>query len=181
MIVLKRLTTPQPTVSRCYELAGTLSGTLNGTNQTFYTEYDYLPGTISVFYNGQALYSPEDFTESGDNKITFIYLKPYEDPEGTVLRASYELLDCSGEISSSTSKKGMYNIPHLSAQASVTFSEAFSNTNYVITTNLVNTQDVQPSVYPYIVGQKRIDGFIVYFQDSIDSGNYVLEWIAMAL
>ena len=180
MIVLKRLTSPQPTTSRCYELAGTLSGTLDGSNQTFYTEFDYTPGTLTVFYNGQALYSPDDFTEISNNGLTFNYITPgmYGEDE-VVLRASYELFDCA--TSSVSNKKGINSIPAGQSQASVTFSEAFSNTNYVITTNLVNTVDSTPSVYPYIIGNKTPGSFTVYFQNAVDSNNYKLEWIVIAL
>ena len=176
MIILRRIATQTVSGDKCYEIAGTLSGTQDGVNQVFTTEYDYEPGSISVLYNGQALHSPDDFTESGDNEITFIYLKPYSD---TVLRANYERSECEG--ADSGSKRGRQNISNGVEQVSVTFSEAFSSTNYVVTTNLVNTNDSYPSVFPYIIGTKTPGGFTVYFQGEIDSSNYVLEWIAMEL
>jgi len=175
MIILRRIATSVPG-GKCYEIAGTLSGTQDNSNQVFTTEYDYEPGSISVLYNGQALHSPDDFTESGDNEITFIYLKPY--PE-TVLRANYERKEC--EAADGGSKKGKQGVTNGQDQVSVTFSEAFSSTNYVVTTNLVNTVDSNPCVFPYIIGTKTASGFTVYFQGEIDSSNYVLEWIAMEL
>lgn len=88
MIILKR-TVPQ-TVIRSYEIAGTLSGALDGNNQVFTTEYDYASDNISVLYNGQALHSSEDFIESGANEITLVHLRPDSD---VILRANYEHKD----------------------------------------------------------------------------------------
>ena len=177
MIILRRIAPRTVSSDKCYEIAGTLSGTQDNSNQVFYTEHDYESGSISVLYNGQALHSPDDFIESGDNEVTFIYLKPY--PE-TVLRVNYERKECESSDSSG-SKKGRQSISNGVEQVSVTFGEAFSSTNYVVTTNLVNTADLDPCVFPYITGTKTPSGFTVYFQGEIDSNNYVLEWIAMEL
>ena len=88
MIVLKkRRTTGGGTtvLGRCVGIAETLSGTLDGNNRTFYTTNDYEGGSISVFYNGQALHSPYDFIESGPNEITFTEISPYVDDKLKVL------------------------------------------------------------------------------------------------
>ena len=74
-------------------LAAQLSGTLNGNhtttsgNRVFNTPSDYKSGKISLLCNGQALSSPEDFTETGANEITFVYFAPLDD---YILRATYE-------------------------------------------------------------------------------------------
>jgi len=180
MIILRRIAPQTVSSNKCYEIAGTLSGTTSSTNQVFYTEYDYVSGSISILYNGQALHSPEDFTETGPNEITFNYITPYMyGPDEVILRANYERKEC--ESSSSGSKKGRQSISNGAEQVSVTFSEAFSSTNYVVATNLVNILDSDPCVFPYITGNKTPSGFTIYFQGEIDSNNYVLEWIAMEL
>jgi len=184
MIILRRIVLPQPTTpTMCYELAGTLSGTISGSNQIFYTEYDYAPGTITVFYNGQALYSPEDFTETGPNEITFNYIVPgIYGPDEVVLRASYKYLTCS-EIppSSLVMEKGQQNIVNGVDRQEITFNNPFPDTNYALVTNLINLVDVDPPLYPYITGIKSASGFTVFFQEVINSDNYVVEWIAVGL
>ncbi len=68
-------------------LAAQLAGTLNKTNKVFNTPTDYKPGKISLLCNGQALSSPEDFTETGANEVTFVHFAPLSD---YILRATYE-------------------------------------------------------------------------------------------
>lgn len=65
-----------------------LSGTLDGANQAYTTTYNYDPNEIMVFYNGQALQSPEDFSVTGSNEITFVYIMPYAAEN---LKATYAL------------------------------------------------------------------------------------------
>ncbi len=62
-------------------------GALNGANKIFTTPTDYKSGKISLLCNGQALSSPEDFTETGANEITFVHFSPLSD---YILRATYE-------------------------------------------------------------------------------------------
>jgi len=69
-------------------VADPLSGTQDGVNQVFTTSTEYVRDRISVYYNGQALHSPDDFTQSGPNEITLIHVFPVEDGE---LRATYEV------------------------------------------------------------------------------------------
>lgn len=69
-------------------VADTISGTLDGSNKVFYTTYKFKPDRIDLHYNGQALHSPDDFTQTGDNEITLIYDAP---EAGENLRATYEL------------------------------------------------------------------------------------------
>jgi len=82
MIILRRT---RPGVE--IRLAETLIGTQDSNNQVFETPTKYKSSRISVLYNGQALHSPEDFIESGDAEVTFIYIKPHVDD---VLRVTYE-------------------------------------------------------------------------------------------
>lgn len=83
MIILRR-TRP----GREIRLAEALSGIKDNNNQVFVTPNKYKSNRISVLYNGQALHSPEDFIESGDAEVTFLYIKPHVDD---VLRVTYEI------------------------------------------------------------------------------------------
>lgn len=68
-------------------------GDINGINQTYTTAYNYRPGRLQVFYNGQALHSPDDFTETGYNEFTLTYMLPDNTDE---LRVTYEVDGCVG-------------------------------------------------------------------------------------
>jgi len=178
MIILRKISSQQQ-LSECIGLGEDLIGVVDGNNQVFNTQSEYVSGTVVVFYNGQALYADHDFTETGPDEITFTYIKPGETGFDDVLKVAYKYSDCSGV--SSTTQKGKAVIGTGNDSVLINFGEAFSNTNYIVTTNLVNGVDSQPNVYPYIVGPKTTSGFTVYFQDTIDSNNYYLEWIAIAL
>ena len=73
-------------------LSDPLIGATDGVNQTFSVSYEYTPGRIEILYNGQVLTSPQDFTETGPDEITFVYQYPEEQ---TILRANYEIGDCT--------------------------------------------------------------------------------------
>lgn len=88
MIILRR---GQKVKTKCVGIAELLIGAMNGNNQVFNTNFEYKSGSISVLYNGQALHSPEDFTESGTDELTFIYIKPISEE---ILRVSYEYIVC---------------------------------------------------------------------------------------
>ena len=53
-----------------------LSGVFNGVNQTFFTSSNYKNDSIMITYNGQTLYSGDDFLEVSNNEISLIYLYP---------------------------------------------------------------------------------------------------------
>lgn len=84
MIILRRIS-PKEDI----RVAENLTGVMNGINKTFNTFATYKPGRISVLYNGQDLHSLEDFTESGDDEITLIYISPRTDD---MLRVTYEVV-----------------------------------------------------------------------------------------
>lgn len=56
-----------------------LLGTKNGNNKIFNTPDIYIPGEITVLYNGQSLLTNHDFLETGFNEITMIYIAPHDD------------------------------------------------------------------------------------------------------
>lgn len=70
-------------------IAEPLTGIMDENNQVFNTNFEYKSGSISLLYNGQALHSPNDFIESGDNEVTFIYISPFVND---VLRVTYEAI-----------------------------------------------------------------------------------------
>lgn len=84
MIILRKIS--QQTNIR---VAEELSGAMNGINKTFTTLNNYRSGRISVLYNGQDLHSLDDFIESGNDEVTFIYVSPLVDD---VLRVTYEAM-----------------------------------------------------------------------------------------
>lgn len=178
MIVLKRrrpqATPAQITRGKCVGIAETVSGTLDNNNQVYTTSNDYIPGSISLSYNGQLFHNPDDFLETGSNEITLIYIKPHVED---VLRAMYEYDDCIGADSANGKQPLLFG----SSSQYVAFVTVFPDTNYVITTNLTNETDVDPSLYPAIVSSKTVSGFTVQFSGDMDSDNYVLEWVAMGL
>lgn len=45
------------------------NGTINGSNATFTTDYDFVPESVLVFRNGLAQYNPTHYTTSGTTTI----------------------------------------------------------------------------------------------------------------
>ena len=70
------------------KLAEMLIGIQNGINKTFSTPSAFKSGKIVIDYNGQSLYSPDDFIENTDTQITFTVIVP---DETDVLKAHYEV------------------------------------------------------------------------------------------
>lgn len=70
------------------KLADILIGTQDGNNKTFSTQAAFKSGKIVIDYNGQSLYSPDDFTENTSTQITFTIIAP---DETDVLKAHYEV------------------------------------------------------------------------------------------
>ena len=60
---------------------------------------------------------------------------------------------------------------------SVIFDNEQSNTNYSISTTVVNTTDSIPSIFIGTVANKTVNGFTVDFNGDIDSANYYMDWI----
>lgn len=46
------------------------NGTINGSNATFTTDYDFTPESVLVFRNGLAQYNPTHYTTSGTTTIS---------------------------------------------------------------------------------------------------------------
>jgi len=170
MIILRKLAPPstQEIYRSGVVVADTVSGTLNGSNQVFYTTYKYKRDRIDLHLNGQALHAPDDFKQTGDNEITLIYIKPESDEN---LRATYEIDTASYD----PSYRGATPVLLNAVSQNVVFPSPLSDVNYNVNTELV-TSDGNPSVYSVVVGNKTKNGFTVFFSGEIDSNNYVLEW-----
>jgi hypothetical protein len=121
-----------------------------------------------VYYNGQALHPEDNIRQTGPNEFQFIYIKPLPDE---YVRATYEL-DASSLDPSYRSKIA---IPLGATSKSIIFPTPLPDTTYNVNVELVTT-DGSPSVYSYVVAQKTVNGFTVFFSGEIDSNNYVLEW-----
>jgi len=149
-------------------IADTISGTIDGSNQVFYTSYGYRTDHITVYYNGQALHPNYDFIQTGSGEITLIYITP---TSGDNLRASYEL----NASSYNPNIKGIESVVLESTSHTITFNTTFPDANYNLSVDLV-TSDENPSIYSSVVGSKTVNGFTVFFSGVIDTGNYTLEW-----
>ena len=170
MIILRKIA--PPSTQEIYRsgtvVADTLSGTLDGDNQTFYTTYPYRRDHITVYYNGQALHPDENIRQTGLNEFQFIYIKPESDEH---IRATYEL-DASSLDPSYRSKVA---VPIYATSKEVLFPSPLPDTTYNVSVDVV-TSDANPSVFSWVVAQKTVNGFTVFFSGEIDSNNYVLEW-----
>jgi hypothetical protein len=171
MIILRKIALP--TAQEIYRngtiVADTISGTLDGSNKTFYTTYNYRRDRIDLHYNGQALHAPYDFLQTGDNEITLLLDEgPFLDDN---LRATYEI-DTSVY---DPSYRGATPVLLNSVSQNIVFPSPLSDLSYNINIELV-TSDGNPSVYSVVVGNKTTSGFTVFFSGEIDTGNYILEW-----
>ena len=170
MIILRKIALPaaQEIFRNGTIVADTISGTLNGSNQVFYTTYSYKRDRIDLHLNGQALHAPNDFHQTGDNEITLIYDMPEADEN---LRATYEI-DTSTFI---PSYRGATPVLLNAVSQAIVFPSPLSDLIYNINIELVTT-DGDPSIYSVVVGNKTLSGFTVFFSGEIDTSNYVLEW-----
>lgn len=170
MIILRKIALPaaQEIYRNGTIVADTISGTLDGYNKVFYTTYNYRQDRIDLHYNGQALHSPNDFLQTGDNEITLIYDAPLSDEH---FRATYEI-DTAGY---DPSYRGATPVLLNAVSQAVVFPSPLPDVAYNINTELV-TSDGKPSIYSLVVGSKTTAGFTVFFSGEIDTGNYILEW-----
>lgn len=170
MIILRKIALP--TAQEIYRngtiVADTVSGTLDGSNQVFYTTYNYRRDRIDLHYNGQALHAPYDFEQTGDNEITLIFAKPESDEN---LRATYEIDTSSYD----PSYRGATPVLLNAVSQDVVFPSPMPDLTYNINIELV-TSDGNPSIYSVVVGNKTVNGFTVFFSGEIDTNNYILEW-----
>jgi len=54
-------------------------GEKNHSNRIYRTFYNYIIGSLAVYYNGQRLVKDSDYKEEGLNEFRLIYVKPYNE------------------------------------------------------------------------------------------------------
>ncbi len=74
--------------------------------------------------------------------------------------------------------QGVTNIVSGSSSVFINFDNQLSANDYVLTINIENSVDIEPSVYPTLIRNKTVDGFTIDFSGEIDSDNYYLNWKA---
>lgn len=155
------------------------SGDINGVNQVYTTAYYYRPGRIQVYYNGQALHSPDDFTETGYNEFTLTHMLPDNTDE---LRVTYEVDGCVGPAPSNClTEEDHENLDHYFidlADTPITFSGAEgqfvrvkydgSGLEFVTTSGIINEQ------YGIEDIPNGAEGISVTFTNVFSDSNYSL-------
>ena len=133
MIILRK----PKTQSGVILLAETPSGVIDGANQIYTTAYNYRPGKIQVYYNGQALHSPDDFVETAYDEFTLTHMLP----DGTdELRVTYEVDGCVGPVASNCMTEDDHDdIPHYFLDLEDTPTTYSGSANQVVTVNSTGT------------------------------------------
>jgi hypothetical protein len=170
MIILKKIGRQE---IRRVMLSDPLFGVADGVNQTFSTFYEYTPGRIEIVYKGQVLTSPDDFEETGPQEITFRHLNPSDISLFSVSYETHYFTNPTIDI-----QEGVTNIISGISSIFITFAIQLSSRDYVLTVNLENSIDAEPSIYPILIRNKTINGFTVDFSEEMDSDNYYLNWKA---
>jgi methionine-rich copper-binding protein CopC len=62
------------------------------------------------------------------------------------------------------------------SSVSVLYDVVHTSPNYSLVLNIYNETDSVPSIIPYVITARDVNGFTVDFSDSFDSGNYYLAW-----
>jgi hypothetical protein len=78
-----------------------------------------------------------------------------------------------------TNQFGTQSISNASSTVSVTFTNAYGDTNYIVIANIVNTTDSTPSQFAYTITAKSTTGFTMTLSGDTDSAHYVLEWMTV--
>jgi len=66
--------------------------------------------------------------------------------------------------------------PNAYTQDSTSYIPVVDSTNYVLAVNIYNKIDSSPSIMPFVITDKRLDGFTIQFSDAFDSSNYVITY-----
>ena len=87
MIVLRKIQTQTNII-----IGKSLTPQPNGVIDIFHTPHSFKDSSITITWNGQSLYSPEDFKILNNTTIQFICDSIYLPKTSDVLRATYERL-----------------------------------------------------------------------------------------
>jgi len=138
--------------------------------------FDFGTGTIAISADGNVV---ADFQAEGLQLENGTRIKEFStdnalgtsDSIVSTQKATKQFID-------NTVRVGRETLTLNDTNKSVTFSTAFSDTNYTLSVLLTNTTDTPPAIYSYVITTKSVSGFGVDFSGSIDSNNYELEWLA---
>jgi hypothetical protein len=95
---------------------------------------------------------------------------------GTTL--TLEGVTISGSFINPNQKWGKVAVINNARSQAVVFDNSWADDNYVVVATLTNEVDAIPSIYSTIQGVKTGTGFTTHFSGKIDSGDFMLEWIA---
>jgi hypothetical protein len=95
---------------------------------------------------------------------------------GTTL--NLEGVTVSGTFINPNQKWGRVAVIDNARSQAVTFDTPWADDDYVVVATLTNEVDATPSIYSTIQGVKTGAGFTTHFSGKIDSGDFMLEWIA---
>jgi len=118
---------------------------------------------------------------SGSESFIGLTDTPSEYSNGRYLVSTSSGIDFTDAIPESTGngfKTGRESLLEDSNSVSVVFTDPFVSSDYIVTTEIENTTDPTPSIYPTLVTNKTTSGFDVNFSGDIDSSNYYLNWMA---
>lgn len=76
------------------------------------------------------------------------------------------------------SREGRQSLSISQTSTNISFDFDFDDTNFQVVCTFLNTTDLSPSQYGYVVTAKSVGGFTVEFSGAMDSGNYELHWLA---
>lgn len=74
---------------------------------------------------------------------------------------------------------GSNNISDTASSSSASFANPFPDTSYAIIANFTNTTDSLPLFQPINITSKTVNGFTTQWNNSLDSGNYSIDYIAV--
>jgi hypothetical protein len=76
---------------------------------------------------------------------------------------------------------GQANLISGTTSQSITFAVALSNTSYIVSAQITNLTDSTPQYQPVTVSSKTTGGFIVQWNDELDTNNYILDWLVSSV
>lgn len=152
-------------------------------------------GDSNITYGGDTTTTYEDnsvINNNGDtfygdtSNVTFSGTTVFETTpvfnEGLTIASGTTLVlegvTISGTFINPNQKWGRIAVINGAKSQAVTFDTSWADDNYVVVATLTNEVDATPSIYSTIQGVKTGSGFTTHFSGKIDSGDFMLEWIA---
>jgi len=155
------------------------------------TVYDYLVGDsvpccLTADATCSALVSPREYYDCGSYHDIGAVTDVAENVQITLVDTYRDYFRCpsvdtTGYVVSEIIQ-GEYKLPQTveipngTSEINVLYDVAQETLDYSLVINIFNEVDSAPSIIPYIVTHKSLNGFGVKFSDSFDSDNYFLTW-----